>query len=134
MQYGVVYNVVVSAESTSIFKNRSDKFWRSWSRMPQVRGIRQNAANDFIKRALASADVLSMLEPNSLSRDDRKRPDGVHVLPWANGRCMAWDFTCPNTLAASHLNRAVPAQGPMMLKAVNRSRIPLWQQCTVSCL
>ena len=43
----------------------------------------------------------------SLSRDDGKRSDGVTVLPWANGRCMIRDFTCPDTLAASHLNRAV---------------------------
>jgi len=29
------------------------------------------------------------------------------VLPWANGRCLVWDFTCPDTLAASHLNKTV---------------------------
>ena len=41
------------------------------------------------------------------SRDDEKRPDGLTVLPWANGRCLVWDFTCSDTMAASHLNRAV---------------------------
>ena len=69
--------------------------------------MRHNAVNDLIKRALASADVTSMLEPNSLSREDAKLPDGVTVLPWTNGRCMVWDLTCPDTLAASYLNRAV---------------------------
>ena len=54
---------------------------------------------------------LPCLEPKSLSRDDGKRPDGLTVLPWANGRCLVWDFTCPDTLAASHLNRAVVSPG-----------------------
>ena len=69
--------------------------------------MRHNAVNDLIKRALAAANIPAILEPNSLSRNDGKRPDGLTVLPWANGRCMVWDFTCPDTLAASHLNRAV---------------------------
>ncbi len=67
--------------------------------------------NDLIKRALASADVPAMLEPCSLSRDDGKRPDGLTIMPWANGRCLVWDFTCPHTLAASHLNKAVLGPG-----------------------
>jgi len=48
-----------------------------------------------------------VLEPNSLSRGDGKRPDGLTVLHLANGRCMIWDFTCPDTSATSHLNRSV---------------------------
>ena len=69
--------------------------------------VRHNAVDDLIKRTLASVKVSAMIEPNSLSRDDGKRPDGLTVLPWVNGRCVVWDFTCPDTLAASHLNRAV---------------------------
>jgi len=75
------------------------------------RHMRHNAVNDLIKRALTSAGIPAMLEPKSLSRDDGKRPDGLTVLPWANGRCMVWDFTCPDTLAASHLNHAVVGPG-----------------------
>jgi hypothetical protein len=71
------------------------------------RHMRHNAVNDLIKRALASADIPAILEPNSLCRNDGKRPDGLTVLPWSNGRCLVWDFTCPDTLASSHLNRAV---------------------------
>jgi len=44
-------------------------------------------------------------------RTDGKRPDGLALidtlLPWANGRCLLWDFTCSHTLAASSFNRAV---------------------------
>jgi hypothetical protein len=85
--------------------------------------VRHNAVNDLIKRGLASANVPSMLEPNSLSRDDGKRPDGLTVLPWANGRCMVWDFTCPNTLAASHLNRAVLSPGAVANDAEQRKSL-----------
>jgi len=84
------------------------------------RHMRHNAVNDLIKRALASANVPSMLEPKSLARDDGKRPDGLTVLPWANGRCMVWDFTCPDTLAVSHLNRAVISPGAVANEAESR--------------
>jgi len=66
-----------------------------------------NAVNDLIKRALVSANAPALLETTSLCRDDGNRPDGLTVLPWANGRCIVWDFTCP-TLAASNLNCASP--------------------------
>jgi hypothetical protein len=84
------------------------------------RHMRHNAVNDLIKRALASADIPSLLEPKSLSRDDGKRPDGLTVLPWANGRCMVWDFTCPDTLASSHLNHAVVGPGIVASDAERR--------------
>ena len=82
--------------------------------------MRHNAVNDLIKRAMASADIPAILEPKSLSRDDGKRPDGLTVLPWANGKCMVWDFTCPDTLAASHLDHAVVGPGAVANDAENR--------------
>jgi len=45
-----------------------------------------------------------------LSRDDGERPDGLTLLPWANGRCMLWDSHIqglPDTFATSDLNRSV---------------------------
>ena len=38
----------------------------------------------------------------------------------ANGRCLVWDFTCPDTLAASHLNRAVVSPGSVANDAEDR--------------
>jgi hypothetical protein len=32
-------------------------------------------------------------------------------MPWFRGECLAWDFTCPDTLAASHLNKVVTGPG-----------------------
>ena len=43
------------------------------------RHVRHNAVSD-VRKALALANVPSMLEPNSLCRDDGKRPDGLTVL------------------------------------------------------
>ena len=87
------------------------------------RHVRHNAVNDLIKRALASANVPSILEPSSLSGDDGKRPDGLTIVPWANGRCMVWDFTCPDTMAASHLNRAVMSPGAVANDAESRKSL-----------
>jgi len=42
-----------------------------------------------------------------IAYNDGKRPDGLTLMPWANGRCLLWDFTCSHTLAASFFNRAV---------------------------
>ena len=84
------------------------------------RHMRHSAVNDLIKRALASAEIPSLLEPSSLSRDDGKRPDGLTVIPWANGRCAVWDFTCPDTLATSHLDRAVLRAGAVASDAETR--------------
>ena len=36
-------------------------------------------------------------------RSEEKRPDGVTLVPWAMGRCLAWDATVVDTLAVSHL-------------------------------
>ena len=42
---------------------------------------------------------------------DRKRPYGMTVIPWRDGKCIIWDFICPMTLAKSHLHHAVIAAG-----------------------
>lgn len=84
------------------------------------RHYRHNAVNDLIKRALASAEIPAMLEPSSLTRSDGKRPDGLTVQPWSRGRCLVWDFTCPDTLAPSHLNRAVLGPGTVAIDAESK--------------
>jgi hypothetical protein len=84
---------------------------------------RHAAVNDLIKRSLASAEVPSRLEPSSLCRNDGKRPDGITIIPWKEGRCMVWDFTCPDTLAKSHLNLAVSAPGSVASDAEARKRL-----------
>ncbi|CAK1589334.1 unnamed protein product [Parnassius mnemosyne] len=64
---------------------------------------RHSSLNDVIRRALASINVPSVLEPCGIFRDDGKRPDGMTLVPWERGKALVWDATCVDTLAASHL-------------------------------
>ena len=58
-------------------------------------------ANNLIHRALASANYHCILEPVGLCRD-KKRPDGFSLYPYTEGKILAWDYTCRNTLANSY--------------------------------
>ena len=73
--------------------------------------IRHSLANEAIARAFCSIDVPVQLEPSGLLRGDGKRPDGATLIPWSKGRCLIWDFTCPDTLAQSHLHQSSLATG-----------------------
>jgi len=83
---------------------------------------RHSAVNDLIKRGLRSAEIPSRLEPTSLAHHDHRRPDGLSLVPWSNGRCLAWDFTCPDTLAPSHLDTAVNGPGLVATEAERKKR------------
>ena len=72
---------------------------------------RHLAANDIIKRALSSANVPSVLEPAGLSRRDGRRPDGLTLIPWSQGKCLVWDFTCVDTVARSHVQGCAQEAG-----------------------
>ena len=72
---------------------------------------RHNALNDIIHRALSNAGVPSVLEPRGLTSSDERRPDGLTMIPWSEGRCLAWDATVSDSLADSHLNRIVHVAG-----------------------
>ena len=62
-----------------------------------------HSVNDIIARALTLANVPAILEPPGIVREDGKRPDGMTNIPWSHGRHLVWDYTCPDTLAPSHL-------------------------------
>jgi hypothetical protein len=59
--------------------------------------------NDIIHRALIRAGVASVREPAGTIVGSGLRPDGASLIPWAQGKCLAWDATTPDTLAASHV-------------------------------
>jgi hypothetical protein len=52
-----------------------------------------------LRRSFTSIHVNSTLEPNGLSRDDGKRPDGMTLVPWIKGQPLVWDVTVVDTLA-----------------------------------
>ncbi len=67
------------------------------------RHSRHNQVNELLCRAFISTGTLATREPHSLCTRDGKRPDGVTQVPWKRGRCIAWDATCPDTFAQSHI-------------------------------
>ena len=91
------------------------------------RSFRHSSVNDLIKRALATAEIPSRLEPTYLARtnnkNENKRPDGISLTPWHEGRCLVWDFTCPDTFAQSHLNKAVTGQGAVAIEAEDKKQL-----------
>jgi hypothetical protein len=54
---------------------------------------RHTEINCIINRSLTSIHVNSTLEPNGLSRDEGKRPDGMTLVPWIKGQPLVWDLT-----------------------------------------
>jgi hypothetical protein len=64
---------------------------------------RHTEINSIINRSLTSIHVNSTLEPNGLSRDDGKRPDGMTLVPWNKGQPLVWDVTVVDTLADSYV-------------------------------
>ena len=65
--------------------------------------------NDIIYRACIRSGVPASKEPTGLFLNDEKITDGMTLVPWKKGRCVTWDVTCPDTLAASH--RQITAYG-----------------------
>ena len=81
------------------------------------RQSRHSQINDILCRAFASADVVASREPRGLCSNGDKRPDGVTVVPWSKGRCLSWDFTCPDTFAPSHVLECSTQVGSAARKA-----------------
>jgi len=61
-----------------------------------------------------------VLEPPGLLNGDNKRPDGVTLISWFQGRTLLWDFTCTDTLAPSHVNKSSIAAGSAAADAETR--------------
>ena len=73
--------------------------------------------NDVVWCAMLHAQVPSCKEPAGLSRSDGKCPDGVSLIPWSRGCCVAWDVTSPDTVAPSHLSSSATQAGSAAARA-----------------
>ena len=78
---------------------------------------RHGLLNDVIWRAMQRAQFPSTKEPTGLIPSSDLRPDGASMLPWARGRCLAWDVTAPDTLAQSHVQATAANAGAAAAKA-----------------
>jgi hypothetical protein len=72
---------------------------------------RHTEINSIINRSLTSIHVNSTLEPNGLSRDDGKRPDGMTLVPWVKRQPLVWDVTIVDTLADSYVLKTSEVSG-----------------------
>jgi hypothetical protein len=72
---------------------------------------RHHALNDVVARAFLSAGIPVTKEPNGLTRLDGKRPDGLTLIPWQNGKSLTWDVTVASTLADSYVSSSERSAG-----------------------
>ena len=86
------------------------------------RGPRHAALNDIVKRALTGCGIPSSLEPTGINRGDGKRPDGITLFPWSQGKCLVWDVTVVDTFAESHLTASALQPGSAAKEAEERKR------------
>ena len=75
------------------------------------RPARHHALNDLVACAMVSAGILVTKEPNGLSRSDGKRPDGLSLVPWEEGKPLTLDVTVVRSLADSYMATATRVAG-----------------------
>jgi len=79
--------------------------------------MRHSLITELICRALGRAGVAAIREPSGLVFGTALRPDGATLIPWVRGKCLAWDATTPDTLAASHINSTGCVTGSAAMSA-----------------
>ena len=84
------------------------------------RNPRHTAINDIVKRALATAGIPAVLELVGLDKSSSRRPDGVSVFPFSQGKCLSWDATVSDTFAKTALMDSAASAGSAARKAEER--------------
>ena len=73
-----------------------------------------------IARSFAAAGIPVTKEPTGLFRSDGKRPDGLTLVPWQNGKSLCWDMTVICPLADSYVSGAAHEAGATAEVAATR--------------
>ena len=68
--------------------------------------------------------------PQLLSRSDGKRPDGMSLIPWREGRSVLWDVTIRDTTADSYLSKTSSAAGAAAEEAAVQKESKYADLCT----
>jgi len=84
------------------------------------RTARNALLNDIIWRGLTIQPFPATKEPTGLARCDGRRPDGVTLIPWEGGKCLAWTATVIDTLAESYRIRSAEDAGAAAEIAADR--------------
>ena len=83
---------------------------------------RHSHLNNIIKRSLHAAGVPARLEPVGLDKRDGRRPDGLTVFPFSNGKSLSWDATCSDTFSQTSIHQSAISPGSAADKAEARKR------------
>ena len=83
---------------------------------------RHTALNDIVRRALEAARIPAILEPHGVELRDGKRPDGMTLFPFSDGRSLLWDATCVNSYAQTRLAAAATTAGGAAKEAEEAKR------------
>ena len=75
------------------------------------RRSRHESVNDIIARALRTAEIPNFREPPGCSRADGKKPDGLTLVPWRQGKSLVWDFTCVDTVCPTYVAQTAKVPG-----------------------
>ena len=75
-----------------------------------------------VRRSLSSAGFPAVLEPAGLDRGDGRRPDGLTVFPFREGKCLTWDVTCVDTFADTVVVQSALGPGAAARQAEERKR------------
>ena len=62
-------------------------------------------------QAIVTVNVHAVLKPTDIRRDDGKRPDGMTLISWRNGKSLVWDAACVDTVALSHIESIFSTAG-----------------------
>src|SRR5664279_3347296 len=81
---------------------------------------RHQCLNDIIARAFTTAGTPITKEPNGLTRMDGKRPDGLTLVPWSQGKPLTWDVTVICSSAASYISESAREAGSAANLAATR--------------
>ena len=76
-----------------------------------ARHTRHFAINDIIARSISAAGIPIAKEPVGIFKDSLRRPDGISLVPWSNGKQLAWDSTIACTLADSYIEASAAQAG-----------------------
>ena len=69
-----------------------------------------------------------------VSRSDGKRPDGLSLFPWQEGKPLSWDVTVICSLANSYLQSATTSAGAVAELTARSRNTSYWNTSTSSSL
>ena len=87
------------------------------------RSARHHQINDFVYRSLSRANFPAKREPPRLLKSDCKRPDGITLIPWREGKCLAWDATVGDTFMPTYLSATSVKAGAAADHLASKKRI-----------